>query len=249
MNLIKKLKYSLSHPLETCETLIDDHLFSLLLSEKQYAVRFNRKHYLRLDRDYIFMELRDYWGKYRYFDKIARLLGLSKPDFKDKKILDVGCGYTSVLNLLVSGDRTGIDIIMNALEKDGFELDSSIKWVEAPAEDIPFEDGDFDIVFCTDGIKDYADTGKAASEIKRVLKNNGILVLTNDIWTQEGLSQKKKQHHDRLTESDLLERFPEYEVLLNRRSDIKAQFHRFLKNRIITFGDEREIILVMRLIK
>lgn len=93
-------------------------------------------------------------------------------------ILDVGCGTgLNARHLMVKGHKvTGIDISPVAIEKfvaaglDGRVCDIS--------ERLPFDDGSFDLVFASEVIEHLADTDAFLSELNRVLKPGGMLVLS-----------------------------------------------------------------------
>lgn len=55
--------------------------------------------------------------------------------------------------------------------------------------EIPFESESFDLVVCLEGIKHVTDISTAISELHRVLKNDGILIITlpNDLCMQSRL--------------------------------------------------------------
>ena len=56
----------------------------------------------------------------------------------------------------------------------------ALKFEQADAEKLQFEDNSFDKVFCTFGVLHFAHTDKALSEVRRVLKDGGIFVFT--VW-------------------------------------------------------------------
>ena len=53
------------------------------------------------------------------------------------------------------------------------------EFVEADAQDLPFDDRTFDTVVCSFGLMHVPDQPKALSEIQRVLKPNGQFVMTS----------------------------------------------------------------------
>ena len=59
-----------------------------------------------------------------------------------------------------------------------------IEFIEADAEDLPFDDGDFDIVLSTFGVMFTPNQDRAAGELLRVCKPKGQIGLAN--WTPEG---------------------------------------------------------------
>ena len=91
--------------------------------------------------------------------------------FKDgrhsDKVLDVGCGTGFVSQLYPNFDITGIDISDGMLERNPY------KWVNAPAEQIPFPDNHFDFVVCRSLLHHLEDPVIGLKEMFRVLKPGG----------------------------------------------------------------------------
>ena len=58
----------------------------------------------------------------------------------------------------------------------------SVDWFVCDAGELPFEDGEFDIAFCQQGLQFFPDKPRALAEIARVLAPNGRLILT--CWRQ-----------------------------------------------------------------
>lgn len=111
--------------------------------------------------------------------------------FRGKKVLDVGSGNGYVLSkyALEGAEVFGIDITETgiALCERRFEL-YGLKgnFQVANAESLPFEDESFDCV-CSMGVLHHVpNTNKAVSEIYRVLKKNGRLIVMlyhkNSAW-------------------------------------------------------------------
>ncbi|MBA7620880.1 Ubiquinone biosynthesis O-methyltransferase [subsurface metagenome] len=90
---------------------------------------------------------------------------------KKSKVLDLGCGE----GVLVEEFRNlGYDII-------GLDQNYSSEFVlRGDIRKTPFPDKNLDVILCLDVIEhlNYKDQEKAISEIKRVLKDNGAIVLT-----------------------------------------------------------------------
>jgi len=108
-------------------------------------------------------------------------------NFQTPAILDVGSGTGGNLLLLNKmGKAYGIDISKQAVEfcqKRGLN-DVAL----SPIEKIPHKDKAFDMVVCTDVLEHVPDPIKALEEIKRVLKDNGKIIVTvpafRILWSQ-----------------------------------------------------------------
>ena len=86
------------------------------------------------------------------------------------KLLDVGCGEGNYFHLYedLNIDYKGIDI-------DCPETKNTIK---CGAEKLPFKDKSFDMVVCMDVLEHVEDPFAAISEIHRVLKKKGELIMS-----------------------------------------------------------------------
>jgi len=106
-------------------------------------------------------------------------------DHKPKAILDIATG-TGDMPILFKDSRakkiTGIDISQGMLSvakqkiKDQ-KLEEVINFELGDAENLPYEDDSYDAATVSYGIRNFQDLEKGLSEIKRVLTQNGILVI------------------------------------------------------------------------
>jgi SAM-dependent methyltransferase len=100
--------------------------------------------------------------------------------------LDVACGTGIIAKLLAKhlpgkGRIVGTDLnpAMIALAQKTMPASQhSIDWFVCDVGELPFEDGEFDIAFCQQGLQFFPDKPRALAEIARVLAPNGRLVLT-----------------------------------------------------------------------
>ena len=105
---------------------------------------------------------------------------------KDLKILDVGCGTGIVIKRLeLYGNTFGIDISKKAVEFCKIrDIENVFK---ADATKIPFSNSSFDLVVCLDVLEHVKHDNNAISEIYRILKPDGIALLTipafNFLWS------------------------------------------------------------------
>lgn len=98
--------------------------------------------------------------------KKSKVLPLIPPH---KRALNLGCGpgiYTGALHEPVSADLN--QQYLNTLPNG----------VQCDAENLPFTRSSFDFVLFTDVIEHVKNDGKALSEIYRILRNNGRMLLT-----------------------------------------------------------------------
>ena len=130
-------------------------------------------------------------------------------DVRGKAILDLGCGEGRYARILNSKGAvvTGIDPVPQFISH-ACSRDSESSYVEGTAESLPFADGSFDIVLSYLSFIDIADLKAAALEIKRVLRDEGKLVIvtisnlasTTAGWVKNENGQKIHRTVDRYME-------------------------------------------------
>ncbi len=123
---------------------------------------------------------------YKVSEDLAEALDL----IPDERVLDVACGSG---NGAISaarrtwGGTVGADYVPALLER-GRERAAAerleVEFVEADAQDLPFEDGSFDVAISIFGAMFAPDQPKAASELLRVVRPGGRIGMCN--WTPSG---------------------------------------------------------------
>lgn len=103
------------------------------------------------------------------------------PALDEKRILDAGCGdglYSAWL-AEQGGDVTGIDFSTQMVEVARDRYGNDVDFEQADLTDeIPAEDGSFDLVLCQHVFSHLPDLDSALSEFARVLRPGGELVLS-----------------------------------------------------------------------
>jgi SAM-dependent methyltransferase len=104
------------------------------------------------------------------------------PALDGKRTLEVGCGSGFAVQLFAEAgaDATAVDLTPWAVETTrrrlaAFGLEADVR--EGDGEHLPFEDASFDVVFSWGVIHHSSDMAQALSELVRVLKPGGTLVL------------------------------------------------------------------------
>ena len=132
---------------------------------------------------------------------LARSLSL-KPG---QTVLDVACGVGTTSRLMskqLGLCATGLDFSkINVGKAEALSTDQAqsntpdageatplfppgeLKFVEGSADDLPFDDGQFDGVVCECAVSTFADQAKAAREFFRVLKPGGVFGMTDMVLT------------------------------------------------------------------
>ena len=96
------------------------------------------------------------------------------------KILDAGCGSGVFTNFFTTCgyDALGIDVSANGIQHARVQYPQLRFEVASLQERLPFDDGAFQAVWCTEVIEHLFDVPYALREIARVLAPNGMLALT-----------------------------------------------------------------------
>jgi len=128
----------------------------------------------------------DFRRKMQPPDKIISRSGIKE----GMKVLEVGCGsgaFTTFVARAVGdkGEVFALDIqpemlkqIENKLKQPENENIKNIRLIEGDALNIPLEDNTFDLVYSITVFQELPDKNKALKEMKRVLKPDGILSIT-----------------------------------------------------------------------
>jgi SAM-dependent methyltransferase len=107
------------------------------------------------------------------------------------KVLDVACG-TGNLALpaaRIGADVTGVDIAPNLIEQAIANVEREglkAKFDVGDAEDMPYQDGEFDVVMTMFGAMFAPRPDVTASELKCVCKSGGLIAMAN--WTPQGFT-------------------------------------------------------------
>lgn len=104
---------------------------------------------------------------------------LKKIDFDT--LLDVGCGTGPMIELLCEEyperHYTGLDLTPAMIEKAKEKNLANTEFIDGDSENMPFEDESFDVIICANSFHHYPEPEKFFSEVHRVLKPGGSLVL------------------------------------------------------------------------
>ncbi|MEV6286222.1 class I SAM-dependent methyltransferase [Kribbella sp. NPDC051770] len=131
------------------------------------------------------------------WDTVAALVASVGPKLLDEvpvgpgvEVLDVATGSGS--SVAIPAVQRGATVVASDLTPQHFVAGRrraaaagvELEWVEADAEELPFEDGRFDRVFSTFGHMFAPDQAKAGAELVRVCKPGGTIALAT--WTPSG---------------------------------------------------------------
>jgi ubiquinone/menaquinone biosynthesis C-methylase UbiE len=116
-----------------------------------------------------------------YADELARRAG----DFAPNRILETAAG-TGVVTQALAAALPDAEIVATDLNPPMLEIaagrvkSDKVRFAQADAQELPFEDGSFDLVVCQFGAMFFPDRVLGHSEAHRVLRNGGRYLLA--IW-------------------------------------------------------------------
>lgn len=133
----------------------------------------------------------------------------------DDTILDVGCGGGAALSRLSDlaqrGHLVGIDYspvsVRESRTLNIADVESGkMEIVEGSVEQLPFSDEQFDKVVTVESFYFWPNPVENLGEVRRVLKQGGVFLLTADIYQKDGLSEETL---DNIRKYDLLNPTPD----------------------------------------
>lgn len=141
----------------------------------------------------------------------------------DKTVLDIACGEGYGSNLLsdVAASVTGVDISSDAISHaESTYHKENVKFLQGSCADIPVPDNSVDLVVSFETIEHHDQHEEMMSEIKRVLKADGMLVIS---------SPDKKEYSD----------IPGYKNEFHVKELFLSEFDQLLRSRfkkVIMYG-------------
>ncbi|MDH5720409.1 MAG: class I SAM-dependent methyltransferase [Spirochaetia bacterium] len=137
-------------------------------------------------------QIRDYYNRYHkstlHYDEGIKKLDkriqfINKFIKKDDKILEYGCGEGLIIGEIKKNNKLnknifGFDISEEAVKKAKKRYPSIKFGVIPETGKLPFKNGTFDVLVCTEVIEHIMDVERTLAEFNRLLKPNGLLLLT-----------------------------------------------------------------------
>lgn len=129
-----------------------------------------------------------------------RLLAAAAPRQRER-VLDLACGTGVVTRALADivgpdGRVVGLDAHPGMVAVARANAPDTIRWVVAPAEDIPLDDASHDLVVCSMGVQFFGDRPTALGQVRRVLVPGGRFA-----WCTPGPTPPLFQAYDRALRS------------------------------------------------
>ena len=151
----------------------------------------------------------DYQNKRFWEEMLHEGYGLSYDFFKDKKILEIGCGPAGIIFSIDNAkERVGLEPLDIAHLLNEPWKKSVIR--NGTGENIPYSDKSFDVVLCFNVLDHTINPSKVLNEIYRVLDENGEFLLWMHVLKQRYrfltpiLNKLDSPHPHHLTYIDIL---------------------------------------------
>lgn len=108
----------------------------------------------------------------------------SRVTITGKQVLEVGSGRgggaSHIARYFKPAFYTGLDLAQNAVDlANSLHATNNLKFIQGSAEEIPFADNSIDVVINVESCHAYGSVSKFLSEVKRVLKPGGHLLMVD----------------------------------------------------------------------
>lgn len=201
-------------------------------------IQFNKNYYKHIE-EYDWVETTDnFKGLESIFHKLRQflILRLIKQYKKGNRVLDAGCGTGLILRKLPKG-TIGIDINPRNIKKAKKHAHSA-KVVLADIEKLPFKKETFTTIVSTEVIEHQPDPKPTVTELKRVLKKDGVLIgsvpAISPIWFLRFLSSscpRGEPYHKNFKKEELIKLFKDFTIVKLSRSVLGMSYFFVLKKR------------------
>jgi ubiquinone/menaquinone biosynthesis C-methylase UbiE len=137
----------------------------------------------------------------------------SKTQLEGRQVLEVGSGRGGgarhLAGFMKPAFYTGLDLAQSAVDlANKLNTHSNLKFIQGSAESIPLADNSIDVVINVESCHAYGSVVKFLSEVKRVLKPGGKLLLVdfrNEENVQEFMNQLKNSGLTQIEKEDISE--------------------------------------------
>jgi ubiquinone/menaquinone biosynthesis C-methylase UbiE len=112
-------------------------------------------------------------------ERIASMSGVSR-------VLEIAAGTGALTRALASHLPATVSIVATDLNQSMLDqaeaagTNRAVIWRQADAMQLPFDDGEFDVVVCQFGVMFFPDKAKAFAEARRVLRAGGVFLFS--VW-------------------------------------------------------------------
>jgi ubiquinone/menaquinone biosynthesis C-methylase UbiE len=119
-----------------------------------------------------------------YWNKKLKAINLSFDYFKQKEILEIGCGPSGIINFIPRNNlKIGVDpLILKYREK--LVIKSNTNFLLSVSEFLPFKNNSVNILFAINMLDHCQNPIKVIREIRRIIKKDGVFILNLNIYNR-----------------------------------------------------------------
>lgn len=154
---------------------------------------------------------------------------------RDRMVLDLGCGvgYGSAFLASEAAKVIGVDFDQDAANHAHISYTGkNVEYMSADGEKLPFRDQSFDVVCSLETIEHVSDAKACLRNVARILKPEGVFVVSTPLASSDGRSPENPHHHQEWDSKEfqkMLEAyFSKVEIWYQTRK--QTWLHGFLKN-------------------
>lgn len=147
------------------------------ISRKDFS-KWNEDMFVRYNNERVYNHVNPFirFVEKRRVDKIVELIGKSNTS----TILCAGCGEGYIESRIKNGKLTLVDISAEAIKraKKNLKKRKNVRYFIADLENLPFQDQYYEKIECSEVIEHVLSPQRLLSELNRVSKNNGELIIS-----------------------------------------------------------------------
>jgi ubiquinone/menaquinone biosynthesis C-methylase UbiE len=135
-------------------------------------------------------QLDSYTGVLLSENRINRCLGPLKDNLKGKVVLEAGCGAGRFTEVLLKHGATVVSSDLSSaveVNQENFPQNDNHMVIQADINDMPFEDGVFDVVVCLGVIQHTPSSEETIKNLYRLVKSGGSLVIDHYTFSKSNL--------------------------------------------------------------
>jgi ubiquinone/menaquinone biosynthesis C-methylase UbiE len=118
---------------------------------------------------------------YHYENFFTSYFNLEKEFYKNKSVLDIGCGPRGTLEWIDNPlYRIGLDPLADKYIELGIGK-HKMNYIKAYGESIPLKNNSFDIITSFNSLDHVSNPNKVINEVKRILMPGGLFLLITDV--------------------------------------------------------------------
>ncbi|MHB9835276.1 class I SAM-dependent methyltransferase [Paraburkholderia terrae] len=120
------------------------------------------------------------------FEPYARDLASRAASVQPSRVLEIAAGTGVVTRAMVDALPEHVEIVATDLNRAMLDCAATlgthrpVKWQQADAMQLPFDDASFDLIVCQFGAMFFPDKARAFAEVRRVLRSGGVLLF--NVW-------------------------------------------------------------------